>query len=83
MEGGKVERGKGGRVEGKKVERWKVGKGGKVKGGKVVLYCTILSNCLRPPRHRAIRIPQRLSSNDFPGDINRICSRKKLKSLCE
>ena len=51
-----MERGKGGRVEGKKVERWKVGKverwkverwkGGRWKGGKVemctMLYYTIL-----------------------------------------
>ena len=68
----KVERGKGGRVEGKKVERWKVGKvercqverwkGGRWKGRNVercisIIYCSI-SN---------IRIQQRLLANYVPG----------------
>ena len=41
MEDGKAEREKGGRVEGKMVEKVKSWKGGKVEGGKVE-RCTIL-----------------------------------------
>ena len=80
MEGGKVERGQGGRVEGKKVERWKVGKverwkverwkGGRWKGGKVyytLLYYTILYYIISN-----IRIQQRLLANYVPGDTHNL-----------